>query len=90
MMITGTVRIRSRTQGIALSLGDHIVSLQRKIPNDEDIIRSCGNITSDNNNNENRKTTSISMNAIKKKGIEDEYGYGRHSRLLNIDFGDIY
>ncbi|KAH8740835.1 hypothetical protein FG386_003074 [Cryptosporidium ryanae] len=32
--ISGTVRIRSRTQGIALSLGDHIVSLQRKVPRD--------------------------------------------------------
>ncbi|KAK9171854.1 Coatomer beta subunit [Cryptosporidium meleagridis] len=84
MMITGTVRIRSRTQGIALSLGDHIVSLQRKIPNNEDTIRSF------DNNNESKNTSSISMNAIKKKGIEDEYGYGRHSRLLNIDFGDIY
>ncbi|EEA05784.1 coatomer beta subunit protein, putative [Cryptosporidium muris RN66] len=32
--IIGTVRIRSRTQGIALSLGDRIVSIQRKIPSD--------------------------------------------------------
>ncbi|KAH8583078.1 coatomer beta subunit [Cryptosporidium sp. chipmunk genotype I] len=88
MMITGTVRIRSRTQGIALSLGDHIVSLQRKIPNDEDILRSCGNIV--NNNDESRKAASTSVNTIKNTGSENEYSYGRHSRLLNIDFGEIY
>jgi coatomer subunit beta len=32
----GYIRIRSKTQGIALSLGDRITSVQRTAPNDKD------------------------------------------------------
>jgi hypothetical protein len=33
--IVGSIRIRSKTQGIALSLGDRIGQLQRMLPKEE-------------------------------------------------------
>ncbi|KAK6589641.1 hypothetical protein RS030_121 [Cryptosporidium xiaoi] len=73
--ISGTVRIRSRTQGIALSLGDHILSLQRKVPKD-------------NNNNIDNKKSDADTIIGRKKG--NDYYSRSHSQLLNIDFGDIH
>ncbi|KAJ1609966.1 hypothetical protein OIY81_2196 [Cryptosporidium canis] len=89
-MINGTVRIRSRTQGIALSLGDHIVSLQRRIPMEE--LQSIGGYVDNDENQIANEEMRDKRRGLGRYGVgfEDSRGYGRHSRLLNIDFGEIY
>lgn len=89
--ITGTVRIRSRTQGIALSLGDHIVSLQRRIPC-EDFRRQHVATSDENARTGTAETGGKDDDFGKWSGVDgDHKNYcSRYSRLLNIDFGEIY
>merc|ERR1712224_1122702 len=43
--LTGYIRIRSKTQGIALSLGDRITSVQRRIAEDDAAPQATGTTT---------------------------------------------